>query len=70
MSMELLLPILTILALSAMVIVVLTLFMGLFSMSRGGAFNARYGNKLMRYRVLFQAVAIALVGMLALGLGQ
>lgn len=40
--------------------VVATLFTGLFSMSKGGEFNKRYGNKLMRLRILLQAVTIAL----------
>ncbi len=40
--------------------VVATLFTGLFSMTKGGDFNARYGNKLMRLRVVLQAVTIAL----------
>ena len=30
------------------------LFAGVFAMLRGGAFNAKYGNKLMRARVAFQ----------------
>ena len=37
------------------------LFLGLFSMARGGEFNRKYGNKLMRFRVAFQALAILLV---------
>ncbi len=41
--------------------VLATLFTGLVSMTRGGTFNARYGNKLMRLRVLLQAVTIALL---------
>jgi site-specific DNA-adenine methylase len=40
--------------------VVATLFTGLFSMSKGGEFNKRYGNKLMRLRIILQAVTIAL----------
>ena len=36
------------------------LFMGLFSMVRGGAFNEKWGNRLMRYRVVAQACAIIL----------
>lgn len=39
----------------------LALFVGLFSMARGGAFNARYGNRLMRLRVLIQGVAVVMV---------
>ncbi|MBV8535205.1 MAG: twin transmembrane helix small protein [Alphaproteobacteria bacterium] len=40
--------------------VVATLFTGLVSMTKGGDFNKRYGNKLMRLRVVLQAVTIAL----------
>lgn len=40
--------------------VVATLFTGLISMSKGGEFNKRYGNKLMRLRIILQAVTIAL----------
>lgn len=32
---------------------------GLVSMGRGGAFNTRYGNLLMRLRLLFQGLSIA-----------
>jgi len=42
------------------------LFLGLFSMAKGGDFNRKYGNKLMRFRVAFQAVAILLVLILIL----
>jgi len=42
------------------------LFLGLFSMARGGEFNRKYGNRLMRFRVAFQAVAILLVLVLIL----
>jgi hypothetical protein len=37
------------------------LFLGLFSMARGGEFNRKYGNLFMRFRVAAQAVAILLV---------
>ena len=53
--------ILNIAIVAALVATVLALFLGLFSMAKGGAFNARYGNKLMRLRVVVQGVAIALV---------
>lgn len=36
------------------------LFAGIVAMARGGAFNRKYGNRLMRYRVIFQGVAILL----------
>ncbi len=43
--------------LAAVVIVLVT---GVVGMARGGDFNARYGNKLMRVRVLLQGLAIVL----------
>jgi len=35
-----------------------TLLTGIFGMAQGGAFNQRYGNKLMRFRVLFQCLTV------------
>ena len=40
------------------------LFWGLIAMARGGEFNAKWSNKMMRYRVLFQAIAIAVFAVL------
>ena len=37
------------------------LFLGLFSMARGGEFNRKYGNLFMRFRVAAQALADLLV---------
>lgn len=45
----------------ALGLVVITLFMGLFVMARGGAVAAKYSNRLMRLRVVFQAIAVVLV---------
>jgi len=42
-----------------------TLLVGVTSMGKGGAFNEKYGNKLMRYRVILQGCAI---GCFVLGL--
>ncbi|WP_395016162.1 twin transmembrane helix small protein [Dongia sp.] len=42
-----------------------TLLTGVVGMGKGGAFNEKYGNKLMRYRVIFQGLAI---GCFVLGL--
>lgn len=36
------------------------LFAGIFAMARGGEFNKKYGNRLMRMRVIFQGIAILL----------
>ena len=41
--------------------VLMTLFAGVVSMSRGGTFNDRWGNRLMRLRVATQAVAVGLL---------
>jgi hypothetical protein len=42
-------------------VVIAILFLGLFSMARGGEFNRKYGNLFMRFRVAAQAVAVLLV---------
>ena len=42
------------------------LIAGVLTMVRGGEFNKKYGNKLMIARVVLQALAIALVGLLFL----
>lgn len=39
---------------------------GLIAMARGGEFNAKWSNKMMRYRVLLQAVALAVFALLLL----
>jgi hypothetical protein len=36
------------------------LFLGIFSMARGGEFNRRNSNRLMRWRIIMQAVAVIL----------
>lgn len=45
-------------ALAATFIVLLT---GVIGMAAGGEFNRKHGNKLMRLRVLFQALALGLI---------
>lgn len=54
----------------AMVAVLAVLFLGLFSMARGGEFNRKYGNKLMRLRVAAQALVILLLAILFLTMGR
>jgi hypothetical protein len=34
---------------------------GMVAMLRGGAFNAKWGNKLMRWRLVLQALTIGLI---------
>lgn len=41
--------------------VTVTLFIGLFALFRGGDFGRSYSNKLMRLRVVLQAVAVAVL---------
>ncbi len=41
--------------------VAIVLTVGIVSMFRGGAFNARWSNRLMRMRVGFQLLAILLI---------
>lgn len=40
--------------------VVVTLFTGFTSMAKGGDFNARWGNKLMRLRIALQGLTVVL----------
>ena len=51
----------------AMLMTLCVLFAGLITMGRGGEFNRKYGNKLMRARVIVQGVAIVIfvIAMLA-----
>jgi len=42
------------------------LFTGIFVMSKGGETNRRYGNTLMRLRVLCQGIALALFALMLL----
>lgn len=54
----------TIVLILAMAATVGALVWGLIAMARGGEFNAKWSNKMMRYRVLFQAVALAVFALL------
>lgn len=49
-----------VLMLGAMLAVLGTLFIGLFTMARGGEFAAKHSNRLMRLRVWLQGLAIVL----------
>ncbi len=46
---------------AALAAVLGALALGILSMARGGSFNARYGNRLMRLRVILQFAALALI---------
>ena len=56
---------LTILIGLALFSVVAVLALGIFSMMKGGEFNEKYGNKLMRARILLQGLAILLLALSA-----
>ena len=45
---------------AAMIAAVGALLLGVFSMAKGGEFNKKYGNTLMRARVVLQGLAIVL----------
>ncbi|MFO1128865.1 MAG: HIG1 domain-containing protein [Rhodospirillales bacterium] len=47
-----------------MVLTVLVLFAGIIAFSFSPSLNERYGNKLMRWRVILQGVALALFGLM------
>lgn len=45
----------------ALVSVAAILFWGVITMGRGGGYNRANANKIMRYRVIFQAIALFIV---------
>lgn len=53
-------PFLIVMMVAMMLAVLVSLSIGLFSMARGGEFNQKYGNKLMRLRVILQGIALLL----------
>lgn len=46
------------------VLVVLTI--GVIGFAKGGEFNRRHGNRMMRYRIIAQAIAVALIILFAM----
>ncbi len=50
--------IILVLAIICVVAVVASLVTGIVGMARGGEFNEKWGNKLMRSRVFFQVLAV------------
>jgi hypothetical protein len=46
------------------------LFAGLFVMARGGQVNKKYGNILMRWRVILQFSALVVLGLIMLAAGK
>lgn len=48
----------------ALISVMAVLVLGLISMTKGKEFNQKYGNRLMRARVILQGIAVVLVAIL------
>lgn len=61
---------LRILALAAAGCVAIVLLLGIGGFGKGGEVNRKYGNKLMRMRIILQAVAVALILLLIYLRGQ
>jgi hypothetical protein len=53
-------PLFIVAAIAALGVLVILLF-GIGSFAKGGEFNRKYANKIMRYRIIAQAVAVALI---------
>ena len=49
-----------ILMVAAMLITLGILIVGIFGMARGGPFNEKWSNKLMRARIFFQLIALVM----------
>ncbi|WP_334130365.1 twin transmembrane helix small protein [Sneathiella sp.] len=47
--------------LAALIATAAVLLFGVLTMARGGEFNRRHSNKLMRLRILMQAICVALI---------
>ena len=45
----------------AVLAVLVTLMIGLGAFTSGGEFNKKYANKIMRWRIILQAIAVALI---------
>ncbi len=54
----------------AMILTLVVLATGLVGFIKGGEFNKKYGNKLMRMRVIMQGIALALFALAFMTAGQ
>lgn len=61
---------LLVLLLIAMIAVVGVLVFGLIAMAKGGEFNEKYGNRMMRWRVALQAFAVVLIVIFVIAASQ
>ncbi len=50
-----------ILAALAVLVVSVILMVGVGGFARGGEFNRKHGNRMMRWRIIAQAIAVALI---------
>ncbi|MDQ7070909.1 MAG: twin transmembrane helix small protein [Rhodobacterales bacterium] len=46
---------------AAVVGVAIILFIGIGTFAKGGEFNRKYGNKMMRWRIIGQLIAVVLI---------
>lgn len=53
-------PLFLVVVVSVLLVLVILLF-GIGAFAKGGEFNRKYANKIMRYRLMAQAVAVALI---------
>ncbi|WP_020590942.1 twin transmembrane helix small protein [Kiloniella laminariae] len=65
--METFLNVLIVLSLAAVLII---LFIGLFTMAKGGEFNKNNANRFMRYRVIAQGIALLVLVLALLAKGS
>jgi ABC-type uncharacterized transport system YnjBCD permease subunit len=49
------------LIIAALAATILVVLIGIITMGRGGEFSRKYSNKLMRLRILLQAIALILI---------
>jgi hypothetical protein len=61
---------LVVLLIVALVATLGVLFAGLLVMARGGQVNKKYGNLLMRWRVILQFSALVVLGLIMLAAGK
>ena len=61
---------LLVIAILAVVLVGVILAFGIGSFARGGEFNKKHANKIMRYRIVAQAVALMLILILVASRGS
>ena len=54
----------------AMMAVLGVLFWGVITMGRGGEYNVRWSNKIMRYRVMLQGIALLIFVVILLMAGR